>query len=283
MFSKFIDRFRKTDDDEVRAFQKKVLSIVQKLYVDREFAASVDPAVLMSGETQLGLTNLYAVYLANGPGYDLKQIVKEHFDRVLSPDARHDQDLDWLSAKTMLMPQLMPADFVSRMPLVHKPFVADVLIGYVLDLPESYAYINEKQFDAWNISLDELHSNAVANLEQRSRGIEINVTEGVNAMLFVGVGDGFDAVRITLLHIQEIAVENVGKHFFFGIPNRDFLVCWSASGEAEFLSQMREKVMSDSQTMPYPLCGEVLSFDSDGRAVIVEAALEPRAIHAINN
>lgn len=285
MFSEFVNRFRKSDEDELRAFQRSVLAIVNKLYPEKNFRIADDSAILLSGETKFGLTNIHSNYIhAEDPDTELNDIVKEHFELIFSAtnsSAQH--GLDWESAKKLLMPQLMPSEFTRQVPLVHKPFSGNILIGYVLDLPASYSYVTDADFERWGITFEELASTAIANLEERSKGIEITAFEGTNSMLFVGAGDGFDAVRIISPRMQQIAAENVGDPFYFGVPNRDFLACWSVGGESEFLGNMREKVRSDSETMPYPLCGEVLTLNHQGIPEIVEVDDDPRAVSAINN
>ena len=65
--------------------------------------------------------------------------------------------------------------------------------------------------------------------------------------------DGFDAVRIVVSGVRDSIAEHLGSSFYFGVPNRDFLICWSKNGNAEFQDQMRGQISSDFDERPYPL------------------------------
>ncbi len=84
--------------------------------------------------------------------------------------------------------------------------------------------------------------------------------------------DGFAAARILAPRIQEKMGEVLGFPFFFAVPNRDFLCCWSRSLPAHAQVQLRLNVVKDYHTRSHNLSpnvyqvlrpGTIVSTDSD--------------------
>lgn len=275
MSSRFVNLFKKDDLDEQRAFQRKVHGIVSQLYPDRIFSLGDDPLKIESDDVVYGLSNLNSKYLlSDQTSSTLEMLVREQFDgsfRTMAPAAK---DLPWEEAKSYLMPQLMPAEFLKMAPvdLVYRQFVDGVVLGVVIDSESNYQYVNVEGRDEWGIEADDIFDAAFENLNQRSQGIEMMAFPGENGFFIINTRDGFDAVRILSPEMRAVVAEHIGSPFFAGIPNRDFLICWSASGDAEFQMKMRQQISSDFDEQPYPLCREALNVPEDGEIEIAESA-----------
>jgi hypothetical protein len=256
MFSRFTKLFKKNDLDEQRAFQARVARILRELYPDKSLELSADPLTLKCGETTVGLTNLKANFLF-GPQTDieLRVLVTEHFRKAFAGTLLlNENDLSWATVKSQLMPQLMPRSFLDRMDLVHFPFGDDeIVLGIVIDGDEAYSYILKSGLKDWEVSEDEVKRTAFDNLSRRSKGIEMTSVPGDNGLFLVQTMDGFDAVRIVEPAMRSFIGEHLGLPFYFGVPNRDFLICWSKNGDQSFNDQMRSQISSDCDEQPYPL------------------------------
>lgn len=279
MASRFVNLFKKDDLDEQRGFQRKVHGLVSQLYPDRIFSLSDDPLKLESDETVYGLSNLNAKYLlSDQTPSSLEMLIREQFDVVFRSMAPASSDLAWEEARNYLMPQLMPAEFVQMAPveLVSRPFIDGVVLGLVIDSETSYQYVNVEGRNRWGIEANEIFDAAFENLNQRSQGIELMAFPGENGFFIVSTRDGFDAVRLLSPEMRNLVAEHIGSPFFAGIPNRDFLICWSATGDADFQDKMRQQISSDFDEQPYPLCRLALSVSHDG-TIEIAAATKPDA------
>ena len=286
MTSRFTRLFKKSDGDEQRAFQTKVLSLLGELHPDKEFARSADPLVLTFGEQTLGLTNILAKFLLSSQSEaDLREIVAEHINGVLEGTIAAERDeLDWAGAKPLLRPQLMPGEFLERMPLISKPFGDEIVIGFVIDSEKAYSYVSKADVDRWRVDEQEIYDAALDNLNEISKGMQLQVFPGDNAFAVVNSMDGFDAARISLPELREIFAENIGTPFYFGVPNRDFLICWAKGGDASFHLQMQSQISQDFGERPYPLSGSVFEVLENGEIRQAEKfSADPRAVSAENN
>lgn len=284
MISNLINRFKKTDEDELRAFQTRVLRMIRELYPEKTFSASNDPTIILLDSSQLGLTNIHSHFLlTDNTEASLREILEQYFSSIVDPQPLEALEIDWETAKKMLMPQLMPREFTTNIPLVFHQFYGDILLGFVLDRPDRYQYVTQSDLKNWGVSMSDIQNIALENLDARSRDMDMTCIEGNNALLMVGSGDGFDAVRIASQNIRQVITETIGCEFYFGVPNRDFLICWSANAELEFQEMIRGKIMHDSNEMPYPLCSDVLTFDAKWQIIPVEGKWDPRASSSVNN
>ena len=279
MSSRFVNLFKKDDLDEQRAFQRKVHGVVSQLYPDRIFTLGDDPLKIESDEVVYGLSNLNSKYLlSDQTSATLEMLVREQFDTTFRSMAPAAKDLPWEEAKNYLMPQLMPAEFLKMAPaeLLHRQFVDGVVLGVVIDSESNYQYVNVEGRDEWGIKTDEIFEAAFENLDQRSQGIEMMAFPGDNGFFIVSTRDAFDAVRLLSPIMRTVVAEHIGSPFFAGIPNRDFLICWSATADDEFQAKMRLQISSDFDEQPYPLCRLALNVPESGEVEIAESA-EPDA------
>jgi len=286
MISRFINKFKKDDLDEQRSFQRKVHAIVSKLRPDRTYVLGDDAATIESDGIVYGLTNLHAKFLLSGrTSAELEEMVVEVFKEAGSGIADADKDRPWEEARSSLMPQLMPEEFVRKAPveLVHRPFVDGVTLGFVIDAEASYHYVNVEMKDKWGVNNDTLHSVAFENLNKRSKGIEMMAFPGDNGLFVINTMDGFDAVRILLPQIKEVISEQIGSPFFAAVPNREFLICWSATCDQEFQEKMRQQVSSDFDEQPYPLSRAAFEVLKNGEIREFSAAWDARAANAEMN
>jgi uncharacterized protein YtpQ (UPF0354 family) len=226
MVSRFINSFHRNDGDEQRVFQAKVLSLLTEMRPERTFSIADDPQTINCSESTLGLTNLRANFLlTTRTDADLRELLQETLIIAIDALADAENKRDWETAKLILMPQLMPQEYLSRMDLISRPFGDNVVVGYVLDSEKTYAYVTERDYEGWGIDTNQMHTVALENLDARSKGLEATVIEGSNGLIAVNTLDGFDASRILLAELRERFAEILGTtDFFFGVPRFSYLL-----------------------------------------------------------
>lgn len=252
--------------DPPPSFADRVLAWVRELYPDQPARLSPGGDHIRVGKAQFGLANLEAKFqLSDGSDARLRELVRQHFEVVL---ADHTGELtgrlSWGEAKPILFPQLMPAAFRHQAPLVHRPFVAGVLIGIVIDAERGYRYARDTELDAWGVTSDQAFEHALANLAVKSHDLKVHAVLDRDRFLALQTNDGYDAARILLPRWRALAGEHLDFPFRFGIPNRDFMICWSADTSAHTQAAFRAKLAEDFKRQPYPLSGEAFEMDETG-------------------
>lgn len=266
MISKFKNQFKKTDLDEKNAFRQKVLNFLKEEFPAQNFIGDENIEIIKLGEIKLGLTNLRSNFLLTSQSdFELRKLVKEHF--ISLNDVFNSYELEeeplWNDVKSKLMPQLMPIEFVSQMPIASFPFGDETAIGIVIDDEASYEYVVLEDLKSWSISKDELYQSAIDNLTEKSYDLEMTFVPPPNGIIVVDTQDGFDAVRILAPQMQEFFMEKLGEFFYFGIPNRDFLICWSKTDDKEFQNSIKKQIAEDFEERPYPLSKNIFEFDKN--------------------
>ena len=81
---------------------------------------------------------------------------------------------------------------------VTRPFCADLIVNYAVDLPSHFAFINAWQLAEHGMTEDELHRLAMGNLPKRLPPIELH---GEAPKFMVTAGGNFEA---TLLLVDDL-------------------------------------------------------------------------------
>jgi hypothetical protein len=250
-------------------FRDRVIAIAGELFPDVEFKSLHDePDVVLAGEMRLGLQNIRAKFqLEQHSEDDLRALVEDHFGPVIHKEAPSLDDFSLDELRDRIFPQVMPSEYVDAapFPLVSFPLASGIRIGLVADFPQTYMYLRKEDLARWSISQDAVYEIALENLEEASRGVDIHLTEnGSETFLAIESGDGYDAVRILVPGMQKFFSSHLGETFRFGIPNRDFLICWRIDGSEVFHEKMEAKIIQDNSERPYPLSSSVFVRNSEG-------------------
>lgn len=250
-------------------FRDRVIVIATELFPDSKFQPAPDELeVLLVGEIRLGLHNIRAKFeLANQSEDELRILVDEHFRPMLHKETPSLDDFSLDDLREQIFPQIMPAEYagVTPIPMVSFPLATGIRIGIVADFPESYLYLRQKDLTRWGISQNEMYRIAIQNLDKSSRGIDIHLN-GTDSNTFLAIqgGDGYDAARIMLPELQKFIASRLGETFRFGVPNRDFLICWRIDCAEDFHTKMSDNIVRDNSEQPYPLSSSVFVRNSEG-------------------
>ncbi|MBM7842021.1 MULTISPECIES: DUF1444 family protein [Herpetosiphon] len=193
--------------------------------------------------------------------------------RSFAPD--RGQEL-WDELEDRIYPMIKPATMLLEVAernlpqLVYRPFLADLIICYVIDEPESVAYINEEHLKTWGVLETTIYTKAVDNLRIKTLkpGMAQVVGEG-NQMLFIySTSDGYDASRILLTDVLNEWADLLPGNLVLGIPNRDFLIGFS-DANAEILQRIAMQIAQDAYKLDYGLSDQLWTV-KQGQILIYE-------------
>jgi uncharacterized protein YtpQ (UPF0354 family) len=253
-------------------YQHHVLGLLETTFPNEKFEGSQDPLVIRHGETQLGLQSLYAVY-------DLERLepeerdgrIREHFWRILDAVAEGKEAASWDETRSRVRVQLIRSEYANQFPVISYAFAGELVVALAIDRQHSYSYVSSQDFERWAVPKNSIYQEAVANLEEASAGIEIHSTDAPERSLAIQTLDGYDAARLLLPAMRDLAIEHLGEPYYAAIPNRDFLIMWATSNSEQFHDLVRDQVRQDFKSQPYPLTSEILVVRRAG------VEIEPRA------
>jgi uncharacterized protein YtpQ (UPF0354 family) len=218
------------------------------------------------------LENLYRIALLR------PQETGHHVDRwivelIRASEGSPDQSADYAQLKDRILPMVLGSAVadVSGPAMVSQPLVAELLVAYAIDQDRTISYIPKRIFEAWDLSIDELHAQALQNLTLRSESMAAHAAQdedgNVNLILFQ-TADGYDASRILLPTLHERLKQYLGSPFVAGIPNRDILLCFR--NDPKTLPQLKAQIANDFRQMPNQVTDKLLLVTADGLAPFEE-------------
>ena len=249
-------------------FAERVLETARRDFPDHQCVLD-DNLQLRLGESTINLFNLYRTY-ANGPA---------HFDEIVKPalstlvevqnwgKSRLNPTLDTVRGR--IMPMLYPEEVWQKQfgDFAAQPWIADLVILYVVDESDAYWYIRNDLLEEWHLTTDELHILALENLDSyfADNPMEFMLSGAENGpkLLLPHRADAYNTARLLSVSFHASMQEVLGREFIVGVPNRDFFVAVSL-GSDEMIDQIQRKVVEDFGRMDHPLCDRLLLVSSDG-------------------
>ncbi len=212
------------------------------------------------------LDRFYDRYHAN-PDH-LEQIVDEWIEAItLLPAPATEFRFDEIAMH--ILPMLKPRGFAeqtnrsSNLSLISRPFLANLVIMYVVDAAKTIEYVNAKELEQWEIDAETLHLRAMQNLAERARASEFDqYGEGADAMLVDQNADGYSATRVLIDDYIGFWAEQIKGELLIGIPNRDFMIGFR--GDNPNREAIAMQIGLDARTRENPLTSIVLAW-RDGR------------------
>jgi hypothetical protein len=249
-------------------FSRQVIEIVRARFPLVKIARAEQSFSLKINGHIASLENLYRMSLLR------PQDVKHHVERwavelLRAAEGSPDQDAPFEQLKDRILPMIILQSEEEPGPaaIVAEPLVAGLQIAYAIDSDRTIAYIPQAAFARWNMSVDDLHDVAIANLVARSEAISAHAAADedgeVNLILFQTM-DGFDASRILLPTLHDRLREHLGSPFVAGIPNRDILLCFR--NDDETVERLKDKIADDYRQMPHQVTEKLLLVTADGIA-----------------
>ena len=252
----------------MEAFHDEVIAVGKRRLPEMAVEPGRSVAEVSTRGHALALGNIFRLVRDLTPRSRETMIVEwlSHFSPAADAkaDAIAEASGDWEKARTLLRPKLIKALPIMVDRLIARPFVDDLVVSYVIDLGDKDLYVSKDRFAEWRVTRDEVHANAVANLEKMSSGIAADPRrDDKGAILNLRFSDGYDASRLVLPGLRSRLLAEFGSPFYAGVPARDLLIVWS-KGEDKFQKDMAEIVRDDAATMDHPVSVKVFAVDEQG-------------------
>lgn len=251
---------------DMRSFRAQVLDILRQKYPQMQAKAGDEDSLVEIEAGTIDLTNIHAT-VRQLPADERQAALLDQLDRMLERVGQtHGENRDsWAEMSQRLRPRLVSADIRLTLPveLLLRAFATGALTAYVLDHGRQVDYVQRNMLAPWGVDSQRVHDVAVANLETLSEDVDIEVRQVRDGGRYtaIGTGDSYDAARLVLPRFRGRLLAALGEPFFAGIPNRDFLLAWSADVQpAKFV----ERVVEDSRQQPYPITGTIFRIDRQG-------------------
>jgi uncharacterized protein YtpQ (UPF0354 family) len=241
-------RLRATDDIEVTGRERLTLRVR-----------------IGQSELSVSVQNFYSVY-AEHPE-ELETVVTTLLRSLRAYDAARTttayQDL-----RERVYPMLKPITILltireRNLPMiVYRPFLADLIIAYVIEEPTSVAYISEQHLERWGVQEHDLHEQAMANLRQRTaeRGSHTVAGSDQQRLVILNAQDGFDATRLLLPDVIKGLAGDMPGTIVIGIPNRDFLIIFSDS-DRTILTAVAHQIQRESAERAHGLTDQLFTIE----------------------
>lgn len=217
----------------------------------------------------LNLDNFYRAYASNPQGGHAG--VADTLLRSLRSYNSSRSVSDYEQLRGRVFPMLKPIALLAevrqrKLPMIaYRPFLADLIVAYVIDEPTSVAYVNEKHLDRWEVSEHDLHNQAVENLRRRTeeRGNFTVVGEGAQHLVIFNSQDGYDATRLLLPGLLERWRPEFPGRMVIGVPSRDFLIIFSDADE-QILANVANQIQMDAANREHGLTDQLFTL-TDGQ------------------
>jgi hypothetical protein len=173
-----------------------------------------------------------------------------------------------------VLPQLFPRDWLDPPGIVFTDFPSRICIGYVLRGEAGYSYVVDEEFFGLNVSLDELHAAAVANLARLpSASITIGkVPSGAEGWISA-TDDNFAAARILVPDVQRQFVDALGEPFLVSLTDRDDCFCWSIAQSPDRQQTHIQEAVERFLREDYNLTPDILQCSRMGFTLHLEQVL----------
>ena len=261
--------------DPPEVFAQRVLDLARRKFPLLEVTL-VDHFQIQIDSSRLNLANFYRSYLRN----------PEEFEQIVLPAiSTAVQVQGWGENETMpplelvrdrLMPMLYPEEvWLEKFPdIVGEPWIAGLVILYVVDESNAYWYVRKDLIQQWNLTPAGLHEIAIDNLqsyfERDPMEIALAATEeGHPSMMMPGKPDTYNSVRLLSTSFLEKMRQVVGGDLAVGVPGRDFFVAVSMK-LPEMVDQIRKRVAEDFHQTDHPLTDRILLITADGVSELID-------------
>lgn len=190
-----------------------------------------------------------------------------------------------------LRPVLKPADYMAEVDrlsaeetdpsvaagnrVLRAPFVGDLSVVWVLDMPTSMALANQSVLDDLGLTQEALAARALQNLDDCCGAFPVQPVPDVPGVYQVWAGDSYEAARLLLHDRWGPLVETVPGQLVVVAPNRD-TVLFAGSEDGAALSVLASAAEEMSQDA-YPLSSQVLLWQPEGWKVVELGAEEAPA------
>lgn len=255
-------------------FKQTVIALLNRRYPEWQVDPGTNPQTIKIGSSEIYLDNIYR-HVRDLPSAQRDDEIVAFMERALTEREASTDKSEFASASNLIRPQIVPADYLEQAgDLVHRAFLAGLLVAYAVDDKERYELIRQSNIDSWHVGQTDIEARAIANLESVSAGISLSPRSNPDGGAFIAVSttDGYDAARLLLPQFMRHIREALNATLIFaGIPNRDSLVAWTPDFAPR--RAFATKVAQDFQSRPHPLTDALFASTDTGVRLAGAAAM----------
>lgn len=259
--------------------QAQALEVLRKGWPDRSFAPGDGTDTIRAGEAELGLQNLHArLCLSDLPDADRRAMIESHFSAIMQQviEMERDTALDWASVSPRLRLQIVDDNYGGpglSATLLQRRLAPGLLKVVVVNGASAMRYVTREQAGEWKQDEERIFEIAQGNLDAHVGEPQLQGRiDQPDPFLASAALDSYDAARLLLPRVRTEAASMLGDPFMAAVPNRDFLIMWSASNSADFQDMARTNVWADYAAQPSPLSPKVYRVWADGRIELAPPA-----------
>jgi uncharacterized protein YtpQ (UPF0354 family) len=246
-------------------FKQTVIALLSRRHPEWHVDPGTNPQTIKIESSEIYLDNIYR-HVRDLPSAQRDDEIVAFMERALTEREASTDKSEFASASNLIRPQIVPADYLEQAgDLVHRAFLAGLLVAYAVDDKERYELIRQSNIDSWHVGQTDIEARAIANLESVSAGISLSPRSNPDGGAFIAVSttDGYDAARLLLPQFMRHMREALNARLIFaGIPNRDFLVAWTPDFAPR--RAFATKVAQDFQSQPHPLTDALFASTDTG-------------------
>lgn len=260
--------------DPPEAFAERVLALGRKKFPLLKFELA-EGFQLKIETTILNLANFYRAYIRQPdrieqillPAMTTAVQIQGWGDHVTTPPLEQVRD--------RVMPMLYSEQAWRERfaDILGEPWIAGLVILYVVDESNAYWYIREELLKEWGLTPAGLHEIALDNLnsyfEREPMEMTVATTEeGQFSMMMPGKPDTYHSTRLLCHSFLEKMRDVANGDLIVGVPGRDFFVATSPR-LPQMVERLRNQVSEDYQRMDHPLTDRMLLITADGVSEVV--------------
>jgi uncharacterized protein YtpQ (UPF0354 family) len=171
------------------------------------------------------------------------------------------KDTTWLGETEKLAAQ-SPPERRAESRVVARPFFGDLMVVYVLDMPDGMRMISEGDRRRLGLSGPQLDGLALRNLAAACPSLPSEVLE--KGIRLVHVGDSYEASRLLLHSLWKEMAASARGDLLVAAPSRDFVLCTGSAEGHEVLARFRRLVAERHAAEGHPLSATTLRWGPDG-------------------
>lgn len=259
----------RADELSSGAFKREVMALLRRERPALDVRDTDDADLIGIGSSKVGLANLFR-RVRDLTGHPREAEIVRFLDSLPAAGtaAGTTTYATFAEVAPALRIQIAPREYLRQsaqgdLSFPHRPLSPYVVAAYAIDESDRLQYVTDKHLAQWHVDAAALHARSLANLEDASRDIAINVRKasaGRGAFATLPIRDGYGAARLLCPGFMARLETELGAPFFAGIPNREFLIAWSADFGAR--TRFAQQIAKDFASEPYPLSPEIFAFES---------------------
>jgi hypothetical protein len=189
--------------------------------------------------------------------------IKDLINVIVSHSSKKE---DWVDVKDKVYVQFFPNDFEFENLIYEKVTNEFSKVFMVVSPNNSFSFISDDDLTHWNLSLEELKSQADLNLDTFLDKVHVEVEDiDQHKLGMINIEDVWlKSSCLFSSKIKNLVQNNIGFPFYAVIPVRDFCYIFGEQDFEYFAERLGSVVVEEYEKSGYPITTEILKFSETG-------------------